>query len=44
MEKHSGEKQLYPGVIGLLVVSYKEDSELRLKTVYQVVSLCGRSS
>ena len=37
MEKHSGEKQLYPGVIGLLVVGYKEDSELGLKTVCQVV-------
>ena len=38
MEKYSGVKQLYPGVIGLLVVGYKEDSELGLKTVCQVVS------
>ena len=38
MEKHSGEKQLYPGVIGHPCLSYKEDSGPRLKTVCQVIS------
>ena len=34
-DREDGEalRHLYPGVIGLLVVSYKEDSELGLKTV-----------